>query len=71
MHDNDDPSIKQKLVCKKHNGFDKIIHLPIPKRNEGEGLKNVWNQEIRWYICNNKVDLVLKRNLTRQNCLQE
>jgi len=63
MHDNDDPFVKQKPICKKYNGFDKIIHLPILKRNEGKGLRDVWNQEIRWYICNNKVNLVFRKNL--------
>jgi len=35
MHDNDDPSIKEKLVSKNHNVLDKIIHSPV-MRNEGK-----------------------------------
>jgi hypothetical protein len=63
MHDNDGPSIRQKLVCKKHNGFNKIIHSLVPNRNEGKGLRDMRNREIKWYIYNNKVNLVVKRNL--------
>ncbi len=35
MHDNDGPSIRQKHVYKKHSGFNKNIHSPIPRKNEG------------------------------------
>jgi hypothetical protein len=27
----------------KHSGFDKIIHSLVPRRNEGEWLKDLWN----------------------------
>jgi len=43
MHDNDGPFIKQKHVYKNYNGLDKIIHSPIPRRNEGQRLKDVQN----------------------------
>jgi hypothetical protein len=70
MHDNDGPSIRQKYVCKKHSGFNNIIHSFVPKKNEGKGLRDMWNWEIGWYICNNKVDLVFKRNLKNKIVLK-
>jgi hypothetical protein len=46
MHHNDNLFIKQKSINKNHNGFDEIIHMLIPLRNEGKWLKNVGNREI-------------------------
>ncbi len=48
MHDNDNPSIKQKSISKDHKGLNEIIHMFVPLRNEGERHKDVQNQEIRW-----------------------
>ncbi len=50
MHDNDDPFTKQKPINKNCNRLDKIIHSSIPRKNEEEQLKNMWNYEIRWYV---------------------
>jgi hypothetical protein len=50
MHDNDVPSIKWKPICKNHNELDIIIHLLVPRKNEGEQLRNMWNWEIGWYV---------------------
>jgi hypothetical protein len=39
MHHNDNLSIKQNSISKNHNGFDEIIHMHVPLRNEGDQLK--------------------------------
>jgi hypothetical protein len=36
MHDNDDPSIRQKPIYENHNELNKIIHWLVPRKNEGK-----------------------------------
>ncbi len=54
MHHNDNLCIKQKSISKNHDGFNEIIHMHVPLRNEGEQLKNVGNREISLYVCHLK-----------------
>ncbi len=41
MHDNDNPSIRQKSINKNHNRLDEIIHMFVSLKNEGKWFKDM------------------------------
>jgi hypothetical protein len=36
---------------KNNKGLDETIHALVQWRNERKQIRNVKNQEIRWYVC--------------------